>query len=121
MQITQPVLNCIGACTRCLQLCKACADDCEEMGGMDACVRLCLQCADCCSDHAKSIHVGELHHQDRCIRICEECATECEKYSRRLEVCRRTAESCWKCAEMTRRANSAQVFEVPITAGMNPQ
>ncbi|HWA28401.1 MAG TPA: four-helix bundle copper-binding protein [Lacunisphaera sp.] len=36
------------ACRLCAEICSACAEDCERVGGMDACARACRHCADCC-------------------------------------------------------------------------
>lgn len=32
-------------CAACVQLCTACADSCEQLGGMSACVDICRRCA----------------------------------------------------------------------------
>jgi hypothetical protein len=35
-------------CGVCAQVCRACADDCAKLGGMEDCVKACRKCADTC-------------------------------------------------------------------------
>jgi len=39
-------------CAVCADVCDACAQSCEEIGGMAACVRACRQCAESCRQMA---------------------------------------------------------------------
>ena len=40
-------------CGVCAQVCAACADSCEEVGGMDECAQTCRQCAESCQHMAQ--------------------------------------------------------------------
>lgn len=37
-------------CAVCVGICEACADSCEEVGGMDDCVAACRECAESCRE-----------------------------------------------------------------------
>lgn len=106
--MTQEIMDCIDACTSCMQLCQECADACEKMGGMDECVRLCRLCHDECDRHSKAIHNDDHSHLESCISICERCADECAKGAEHMAICGRCAAACRKCAEACRRAAPAK-------------
>ena len=109
MTTTKAVLDCIDACNSCEQLCTGCANECEEMGGMDHCVHFCRECAVECSRHSRSLRVNDQTHAKSCIAACEACATECEKGAKHMDICHRCAEACRRCADTCRKAEDVGI------------
>ena len=41
-------------CGVCVEVCRRCADDCEQIGDMEECVETCRNCAESCAEMAES-------------------------------------------------------------------
>lgn len=108
MALTQEITDCLKAIQTCEELCRACADECERVGGMELCVDLCRDSADQCNQHGARLAKNDHSRAETCIAASEACAVECEKHAQHVDLCAQCAEACQLCAEECRDLEQRQ-------------
>ena len=109
--LSQQHQNCLNACFSCAQMCEACSNDMIGMEHHDhsdlmtRCIRLCRDCADICVLAAKFISRSSLRAESLCrlcAEICDECAEVCKRHAPHHALCGPCAEECRRCADLCR-------------------
>ena len=121
--IDQHRIDCIQACLDCARLWNTCGDDMigmpheTEQDLMTRCIRLCRDCADICLLSAQWMgrtSAFAVRMCAWCAEVCELCAGLCEEQAPHQALCGDCAAACRRCAELCHK----MVMEtVPSSSG----
>ena len=105
MEIEYALEICIDASSRCEKECRACADRCSDMIGMEDVAGICMRCAKECRDCLEAMQEGSTTQCYHCESLCKACANECGKID--FEFTKGCAAICRECAQACREAAAA--------------
>lgn len=99
---SEPMEQCIQACTECHHICLETVSYCLDQGGPHAGaahVRLLLDCAQICQTSADFMIRGSTLHNQTCgvcADVCTRCAESCERFDgdAEMQTCAKTCRQC---------------------------